>query len=451
MRVRSRFYLLSAALLLTGVIAFYFRKKLSDAYGHYSSYNELYLTPEGLHITRIRRLPEDQIRIAFDGAIIRPANHFEVFEKGEKILDQTAPALTLRPGQGRKDYSIKINSVDSCSIQIEMPEITIPSIPVLPGRLESPRVWCMFDTLSSEEAGSTDVRHYLEDSMKIRPFEPSEIKVRKIASYILSITSGKFGQPAGFMNQLSPVEQLKCVQAGRSRLLCGGYSIIFSFFANRAGAPCRYIEAGRLLEDLEYTPHVVNEVWLKEYNCWAYVDLTDGIVFATKGGHFLNTLDIQRQLRRHDLDTSYKALHYEGDSLVGRSFEKASVAAIKAFDQNTLFTFYYGRYPHLAYPKGMIEKLKSLLSSEAYYAVYSDNHSPGNDSFYGRLFSGYIFLLVAVIWVWAAFRRTGRRLRALILPVFQKNGRIPEQRDILMEDLGKDDPELIDPADAIIK
>lgn len=437
--------------MLTGVIAFYFRKKLSDAYAHYSSYNELYFTPEGLHITDIRRLPEDQIRIVFDGANIRPANHFEVFEKGEKIVDQIAPALTLRPGQGRKEYRIKINSGDRCSIQIEMPQITIPSLPVLPGRLESPRVWCMFDTLSSEEDGGAEVRHYLEDSMKISPFEPSEIKVKKIAHYILSVTSGKFGQPAGFMNQLTPVEQLKCVQTGKSRLLCGGYSYIFSFFADRAGIPCRYIEAGRLLEDLEYTPHVVNEVWLKEYDCWAYVDLTDGIVFATKGGHFLNTLDIQRQLRRHDLDTSYKALHYEGDSLVERSFEKVSVAAIKSFDQNTLFTFYYGRYLRLAYPKGMIEKIKSLLSAEAYYAVYSDNHSPGNDSFYWRLCSGYIFLLVAVIWLWAALRYAAHRMRVLILPVFQKNGRIPEQRDIKVEDLGKDDPELIDSADTIIK
>jgi len=409
MKLRSRFYLLTVVLLVAGVIAFYFRKRPFGAYARYCSYNELYLTPDRLHITGVHRLEEDGIRIVFDGAIIHADNHFEVYEKGKKVLDQISPALTLRPGEGRKEYEIKINSRDSCSMQIEMPEISVPSTPVLPGRLEYPRAWCMYDTLSAGEAGSVEIRHYLEDSMDIRPFESSAVRVEKIARYILSVTSGKFGQPAGFLARLTPVEQLKCVQAGKSMLLCGGFSTIFSFFANQAGIPCRYIEAGRLLRDLEYTPHVVNEVWLTEYGRWAYVDLTDGIVFATRGGHFLNTVDIQRCLRYPDRDTSLKALHYEGGSLAWTPYGKASVAAIKAFDQNTLFTFYYGRYLHLAYPKGIAEKIKSLLSPEAYYAVYSDNYSPVNGSFYLRLCSGYLFLLLALFWLRTVFRYAVRR------------------------------------------
>lgn len=409
MKLRSRFYPLTIVLLVAGVTAFYFRKGPFDAYTRYCSYNELYLTPDRLHITGVRRLGGDGIRIDFAGAIIHAENHFEVYEKGRKVLDQIAPALTLRPGEGRKEYEIKINARDSCPMQIELPEISIPSTPVFPGRLEYPRTWCMYDTLSAGKAGSVEIKHYLEDSMGIRPFDSSEVRVEKIARYILSVTSGKFGQPAGFLARLTPVEQLRSVQAGRSMLLCGGFSTIFSFFANQAGIPCRYIEAGRLLKDLQYTPHVVNEVWLKEFGCWAYVDLTDGIVFATKGGHFLNTVDIQRYLRYADHDTSLKALHYEGDSLVWTPYGKASVAAIKAFDQNTLFTFYYGRYPHLAYPKGIIEKIKSLLSPEAYYAVYSDNYSSVNAGFYVRLCSGYLFLLLALIWLRTVFRCVVRR------------------------------------------
>lgn len=409
MKLRPRFFVLTMALLVIGIIAFYCRKKLPGAYASYPSYNALYHTRDGLHITGIHRLSQGYVEIIFEGADIRAVNHFEVYEKGVKVMDTLAPILRIRPGNGLKDYGVMVNSRDSFTMEMEMPVINIPSLPLMPGRLENPSIWCMYDTLSPSEAHSEEIKHYLDDSMQIRLSETSEVRVKKIARYILSVTSGKFGSPAAFMAQLTPLEQLQCVQTGRSKLLCGGYSDIFSFFSNKAGIPCRNIEAGGPAGDLSYPPHVVNEVWLKEYGCWAYVDLTDGIVFAKKGGHFLNTVDLQRLLRSHIMDTSYKTIHYEGDSLVSMPFERASFAAIRSFDQNTLFLFYYGRYRRLATPKGMIQKIRSLLSAEAYYAAYSDNYSPVNDRYYLRLCSGYLFLLISVIWLWSLFRRAVRR------------------------------------------
>jgi hypothetical protein len=409
MKRRSRFYLLTIVLLGAGVIAFYCRKKLAGAYASYPSYNALYHIRDGLHISSIHRLSKGYVEVVFEGANIRAANHFEVYEKGERVMDMLAPNLRIQPGKGLKVYEIVINSRDSFTMEVEMPVINIPSLPLMQDRLEDPSIWCMYDTLSPGEAHSGEIRRYLEDSMQIRPFESSEVRVKKIARYILSVTSGKYGSPAAFMAHLTPVEQLQYVQAGRSRLLCGGYSDIFSFFSNKAGIPCRYIEAGGPADELSYAPHVVNEVWLKEPGCWAYVDLTDGIVFAKKGGHFLNTVDLQRLLRSHIMDTSYKALHYEGDSLISVPFERTSFAAIRSFDQNTHFLFYYGRYRRLAAPDGLMQKIKSLLSAQAYYAAYSDSYSPANDRYYLRLCSGYIFLLVSVIWLWSLFRWAVRR------------------------------------------
>jgi hypothetical protein len=154
---------------------------------------------------------------------------------------------------------------------------------------------------------------------------------------------------------------------------------------------------------------VVNEVWLKEYGCWAYADLTDGIVSVTKDGRFLNTLDIQRLLQ-YPMDSSQMALHYEGDSLVSRPFKKVGASAVKAFDRNTVFTYYYGRYRRLASPENIAEKIKSLLSPEAYYAFYSDDYSPVNYHFYLRVFFGYLFLLVGLLWLGMVVRGTRRRL-----------------------------------------
>ncbi|HVU54043.1 MAG TPA: transglutaminase-like domain-containing protein [Puia sp.] len=408
-KIRRGFFLLTGLLLLIGAVALFCRKKLPDAYARYLSYNGLYSVSGQLHITHIRRQSDDRVEIAFEGEHIQPSNHFEVYDRKGMILDLQAPVLTIKMGQGEKDYHIKINSKDSCTINIDKPEIIVHSTVVSPGTLETPQVWSTFGPLVPGEQEEDAVRHYLADSMKIKPDDASEVKVKKIACFILSIIGNKAGPPSGEMARLSPVGQMRCVQAGRSRLQCGGYSTIFSFFLNKANVPCRYIEAGASLDGLAFSDHVVNEVWLKEYGCWAYADLTDGIVLVTKDGHFLNTLDIQRLLQYHPMDTSAKALHYKGDSLVSVPFEQVGVSAGNAFDHNTVFTFYYGRYRRLTSPKNIVEKITGLFSTQPYYALYSDNLSPVNSHFYLRLCSGYLFLLTALVWLVMLLRGVGRR------------------------------------------
>ena len=408
MKRRPGFFLLTGLLLVMGVVALFCRKKLPDAYGRYLSYNRLYSVSGQLHIKHIRRLSEDSMEIAFEGEHIQPSNHFEVYDKEGKVLDLQAPVLAMRMGQEEKDYLIKINSRDSFTINIDKPEIIVHSLVVSPGPLETPQVWSQFDPFIPGEQEEDAIRHYLADSMKVRPDDASEVKVKKIARFILSIIGDKGGPPSNEMARLSPIGQMKCVQSGKSRLQCGGYSTIFSFFLNKANVPCRYIEAGRSLEGLAFYDHVVNEVWLKEYGCWAYADLTDGIVLVTKDGHFLNTLDIQRLLQ-YPMDTSVKALHYEDDSLVSVPFKQVGISAGKAFNHNTVFIFYYGRYHWLTSTKNIGEKIAGLFSPQPYYALYSDNLNPVNSRFYLRLYSGYLFLLIALVWLVTLLHGVRRR------------------------------------------
>jgi hypothetical protein len=410
MRISSRIYLITALFLFTGLAGFIFRKQVPDAYARYLSYNELYSVRDALHIKDIRRLPQDSIRVELAGGAIRPVNHFEVLLDGAKMLDIVSPMLTMKPAPGKNDYEIRINSSDSCRINVDMPDIR-SSLLLLQGRLDMPEEWRSYDTLTAGEPDMQEVRSYLADSMKINPGESPEEKVKKIARYILSITHDRFGTPADSFYLLTPMRQLQCVQRGSSRLLCGGYSGIYAFFCNKAGIPCRTVGAGRDINGMYYAPHVVNEVWLKEYGCWAYADLTDGIVMARKNGRLLNVLDIQRLLYYDAADTTIAAVCYQGDSLINAPFGKVSVSSREAFDHNTQFHFYYGRYDRLSRPAGIGEKIVSLLYAGDWYVLYSDNESPVNYAFYLRIISGYLFLLMALIWLMALIRQIYGRVR----------------------------------------
>jgi hypothetical protein len=197
---------------------------------------------------------------------------------------------------------------------------------------------------------------------------------------------------------LQPIAQLNCVRAGLSRLWCGNYGNIFAFFSNKAGVPTRYIESGNITNGVLNGPHVVNEVYLKEYRRWAFVDLTDGIVFVKKNKQFLNALDIQRLLRYEANDSTMLAWQYHKDSLVGVPFAIASFFAKNAFNSSNILTFYYGNYQRLVTSHNPMEKIKNFFYPGAYYALYSDNMNLVNYQFYLRLYSSYIFLAVLFIW-----------------------------------------------------
>jgi len=412
--LRRKFLWLTVLLLVIGILNYLCRKKLPYGYADILSYNQLYGAPDQLRITGIGRSGTDSLAIRFDGASVREHNHFEVYCDSVKISDGESSSLMIRPSTALKTYFIKINSKDSLRINIEfprdsasgkpsdpgkyIPEITTSSVVVGAGDLHSPMDWSADAPLSDRDSQGKEIAHYLHDSMKIREDDNSEERVLKISKYIFSLTGDKYGTPTDSMARLQPMEQLNCVRAGLSRLYCGNYSSIFAFFSNKAGVPARYIESGTLTDGIVNGPHVVNEVYLKEYKEWAYVDLTDGIVFVKKKDRFLNAVDIQRLLRYDTGDSTMVAGQYRKDSLVRVPFAAASFFTKDAFNGSNTITFYYGNYQRLVSARNPIEKIRNFFYPRAYYALYSDNMHLINSQFCLRLYSTYIFLAVFLLW-----------------------------------------------------
>ncbi|HTI09663.1 MAG TPA: hypothetical protein VL832_13935 [Puia sp.] len=422
MKLRNTFLWLTLLLLAVGILNYWCRKKLPYGYAEVLSYNQLYSVPDQLRIIDFRRAGKDSLLLRFEGAAIKEQNHFEVYCDGIPTLDRVSSALTIKPAAGLKKYFIKINSTDTVTINIEFlpdtgsgpamaTEITTTTLLTGTTDLRRPEVWSENAPLSAADSPATTLARYLQDSMRINKYDPSEEKVLKISKYILSVTGGKYGTPSDSMAGLSPIAQLECVRAGRSKLFCGNYGRIFAFFSDKAGVPARYIESGTLTNGILNGPHVVNEVYLKEYNKWAYVDLTDSIVFVKKNDQFLNAVDILRLLRYDRDDPETIAWSRHGDSLVRLPFGQASFFARNAFNPSNRLIFYYGNYARLVSARNPIEKIRNFLYPAPYYALYSDNISGTNGQFYLRLYSTYILLALFLIWVGLLLKIVQVRLR----------------------------------------
>ena len=85
--------------------------------------------------------------------------------------------------------------------------------------------------------------------------------------------------------------------SGKSGVYCANHAEIFAFFATAAGVPVRIVDvAGRHL-GTPIAAHAFNEVFIREANEWAYVDLQLNIasVWDDQSG-FLDGADIMNRL-----------------------------------------------------------------------------------------------------------------------------------------------------------
>lgn len=79
MHAKKKILLYAVALLLAGLLNFFFRKKLPYAYADLLSYNSLYAVKEQFNITYLGRLGQDSVLMRFSGTDITGQNEFQVF------------------------------------------------------------------------------------------------------------------------------------------------------------------------------------------------------------------------------------------------------------------------------------------------------------------------------------------------------------------------------------
>jgi hypothetical protein len=407
---KKRFVLFFVLFLLIAVLNFISRKKMVFSYADLPGYNQLYEVNGQLKINHFTENEDQSISIAFSGNGIITKNLFKVYFNNILLAQVTAPKLTFKPLPGIKKYYIKVNDnpgyvtidvsytpdsiYNSAGIKSYAHyEITDSNIPVGSGPLYSVNDWAFNFDIANNEIEHNEADRYLKDSMHIKATDPSMDRVLKIANFILRTVKGMDGTPSDSMTKLSPINQLKCAQAGKSKLWCGSYTAIFSYFASRAGIPVRFIECGINRSDISTGSHVFNEVFLKEYNRWLYVDLMAKTVFVKKGDQYLNVIDVQRLIKYSIDDADFVAYYFNGDSIVQKPFNQVASTARYYFHRNNSFNFYFGDYLKRQNPGNWFERAKKIFYTKPYYALYGDNIGNRSSQLVYRIITTYLMFL----------------------------------------------------------
>ena len=130
------------------------------------------------------------------------------------------------------------------------------------------------------------------DSIGVKEDDAAEIKLHKIATFLIWKFHKQLGSPSDRLRTLSPWNQyLVLSQDTTQDLYCTHFSAMYAFFARVNGLSIREIEC-KGKNDL----HIFNEVFIPSANKWIYSDLTHGIPFVLKNSGFCSTLELYSEL-----------------------------------------------------------------------------------------------------------------------------------------------------------
>jgi len=405
---RKGFMLFFVLSFLLTILNFVARKKMTYSYADLLSYNQLYEVDEQLKISQVTENKDHSVTFAFSGKGVKKHNVFKVYHKDRLLAQVSGPKLTFTPLAGTETYFIKLNEVtEHITIDLNYTpdsvfknvgnslsgacELTNVSIPIQERPLYSLKDWgWYFDDFEGEEKAAA---RYLKDSMKILPTDPSITRVMKIAGYILQTSKGMDGTPTDTMTKLSPIDQLEYARAGKSKIWCGIYTAVFSYFACRAGVPVRFIQCGNSWSAISSGDHVFNEVYIEELGQWLYVDLLAKTIFVKKGERYLNVADVQRLLKYSIDDADLVAGYFNGDSIVLTPYKQVSSTARYYFHPNNTFYFYFGDYLKIHNPRNVFERVKKIFYPKPYYAMYGNNIGSGKSQFDFRIATTYTMVL----------------------------------------------------------
>lgn len=217
--------------------------------------------------------------------------HFTLKEKLNRYFIAPADSL-MQPIIMDADYSPAfLYKAKSSSIGTNY-EIRYCSVPFINNDSESVYKWK--DDLSYMNPDElTAVKKIIQDSLKILPRDSTEIKIKKIGSYIFGAIKNNMGIPADTISNYSPYQQFCAAKNGQANIWCGNITDIFHLFASSTGIVCRKVGLSGSRHPFHFGDHSLNECYVPETGKWVYVDITQNILLLKDSlGNYLNTVDL---------------------------------------------------------------------------------------------------------------------------------------------------------------
>ena len=141
----------------------------------------------------------------------------------------------------------------------------------------------------------------VRDEMGVRDSDDTLTRMDKVMRYLRTKLANSGGVPKDAFRWIDPWNMFLEMAAGTGKGWCTQNAQIFTFFANRAGIPARFVfGANTEANTMVYNGHSWSECWVKEQGRWAHVDPSHTLIaIQDKKGQVLNTADLMH-LNEHE-------------------------------------------------------------------------------------------------------------------------------------------------------
>lgn len=397
--------IITALLLIFFVLNYWSRKFLPFAYADVADYSLLYTTNQSVYISKLE-VVNDSLEFSFNGLPAKTTVtwHYTRKENGTDSGSFTflGNRFRYKPPPGKPQvlningHSLNVGYSPGNGLEYE---VTSADIPVEPAVVRRPNDWSPVEWKGDRRIKYLAVTAFVEKSAGISDSDSTIEKIVKIGRLVLAGMPPDNGKPSEGVADMHPLDQYRKAKAGLINLWCGNYAAIFSCFATAVDIPTRTVFTGTSKDNIGLGNHVFCEAYIKEKDCWAFVDLTSNTVLLQRGDRYLNVVDVQRLLQYEGGIEQVSSYSVVGDSIQTVPFDSMSSNARFYFTKNAFFTFFYKNYFAKYSGAGAVQKIRNLFDTKPMYAVYSDNLPGRNYHFLALIIANYLLAITALLWL----------------------------------------------------
>ena len=141
--------------------------------------------------------------------------------------------------------------------------------------------------------------------------EPTLVKMEKLTAFLRRQLMHARGVPKDDFRWKNPWLIYQEMVNGTGKGWCTQHAQIWTFFANRAGIPTRFVQGSVTDKNhFVYTGHAWAESWIAEQQRWAFVDLAHShIAVFDKDGLVLNTVELFFLNQHGQFDSTYARIY----------------------------------------------------------------------------------------------------------------------------------------------
>ncbi len=323
-----------------------------------ASLSELYPVIDGVHI-RDLRLDGSHLVVTLAGA--DGCNRWRLSVDGRPVSDVEVwlGSLRLPLSEGVHDYRLAPEECNASAVEMNLlfgraADWGVQNVPIDQVQVNAATV--PFAVATSSRAMVPDMDFYsaaeisraraLLDGAGYDARRPVLERVAFVQGFIHDRVSPRQGTPAERLNRLTPLAIFDEVVAGRAKVACRQYALLYSFFANAAGIPTRIVGTGGVLATVDMGSHAFAESFVRETGRWIYVDPTYGVAWVNgEDGQLLDAATVKAHVESGSAAALTAWIH--GSDGYGPVRYDLAAEGIGAFFKRQTYLVYLGAHDGL--------------------------------------------------------------------------------------------------------